>query len=188
MGARQRRVSELLHVGALVPAVLGTGALVRRRRLLPTSEIVASILMLVGMADAMLWHLVAPVYWSAAFIAIALGLVVGRRPGVIVRGGTSAHHVRAHVALTAHVALGLVVMAALLVAAGSGAHAAPADGHCHSCGGGIDGIRLMALALCAGYVLVTAWCSRSAHHTSGGRLHYWMMALSAVAMGAMTLV
>ena len=182
-------MSELLHVGALIPAVLGTGALVRDRRLRRAPEVVASILMLVGMADAMLWHVVAPVYWSAALVVVALGLVVGRRRGVVVRGrSTAARRVGAHIALTTHVALGLVVMAALLVLTGEGAPTAPAsDSHGHAGGGGVDGIRLMTLALCAGYVLITAWCSRSAQHRSGGRLHYWMMALSAVAMGAMTL-
>ncbi|NLP84221.1 hypothetical protein HF576_10185 [Microbacterium sp. CFH 90308] len=182
-------MSELLHAGALLPAVLGTGALVRDRRLRPVPEVVASILMLVGMADAMLWHVVAPVYWSAALVVVALGLVVGRRRGPLARGrSTPARDVGAHVALTAHVALGLVVMAALLVAGATSAPpASTVDGHCHSCGGGVDGIRLMTLALCAGYVLLTEWCSRSARHRSGGRLHYWMMAVSAVTMGAMTL-
>ncbi|WP_194409310.1 hypothetical protein [Microbacterium cremeum] len=181
-------MSDLLHAGALVPAVLGTAVLVREHRLLPTPEVVASVLMLVAMADAMLWHIVAPVYWSAALIAGALGLVVGRRRGEIVRGRSSAAPAaRAHVALTAHVALGLVVMAALLVAAGSAVPAASAvDSHCHPCRGGTEGVRLMALVLSAGYVLVTAWCTRSARHESGGRLHSWMMAVSAVAMAAMT--
>lgn len=183
-------MSELLHVGALLPAVVGTGALVRRDARPPAPEVVASILMLVAMADAMLWHVITPVYWSAALIVAALALVVRRRRGALSRDRSNAGGGAADVALTVHAALGLVVTSGLLMASAvDTSAAASAGGHCHSCAsGGVDAIQAMALVLCAGYVLVTAWCARSTQSGPDGHArswHYWMMAVSAVAMGAM---
>lgn len=175
----------LLHLGALVPAALGTATMccIRGSRLAP--EQAATVLMLVGMLDAMTLQLLSPVWWFALLLLGAMSLAALRRRNYRSR---AAEETTSAVGLAAHVALGLVVTAGLILLmprmtpeialAAESVPLAP-SAHAHSSAEGLPVI--LAVALAVGHVALAAGGIRS-ERAWRHRLHHAAMASSTVAM------
>ncbi|GAB3600326.1 hypothetical protein [Microbacterium tumbae] len=175
-------MSDLLHLCAVVPAALGAGALCGVKHGSGAPERLAAILMLLGMADAMTSTILTPVAWFAVMVPAGIGLAAWRR---CMPSGTAGTGGRGSAAVSTHLALGLIVTAALilLMPTGSAPATAAASGH-HG------GISAMPAVLCAGLVLGSVAFTASALRTDRAwhhRLHHVAMAGSTVAMGAVVL-
>jgi hypothetical protein len=175
-------VGEILHLGALAPAAIGACCIAADRRRARTPELAASVLMLVAMLDVVVWGVLAPVVWAAALVVAAIGLAAlrgraaRRRSGARVpvpaarvpvpaaRAPVSGARVPSSV-MTVHATLGLVVMAALVLAMIPDAStASPAASH-HSAGAPFE-LVAAAFALLFGIVSVVATRAR---HGDGAR-------------------
>lgn len=147
-------MSDILHAWALAPAAIGTCCVAADRRRVRMPEIVASLLMMIAMIDASRTApLLAPVYWAALMIAAGMVLAIMRRArrGVV---GTEARPAASARGMTLHTAIGLITMAALLLAMGR--TDAAASGHAHGMTAGAFTIVLVAGAAAYGAVSVVA--------------------------------
>ncbi|MGW9156861.1 MULTISPECIES: hypothetical protein [unclassified Microbacterium] len=174
-------MSGLLHLGALVPAAIGVGTLVRMRRDAGRAELLAAALMLVGMADAMTLSLLPPVVWFAALVATALALAAGRRarPVATARPGAM---------LSTHLAFGVISTAALILlmpAMTSSAPAVLAPSHAHGASSTMP--QLVSAGLALGTLALTVVALR-AERSWPHRLHHVTMAASTVAMCAIVAI
>ena len=180
-------MGEILHLGALAPAVIGACCIAADRRRARAPELAASVLMLVAMLDVVLWGVVAPVLWAAVLIAAAVALAalrgraarsrVARKPGA---GRTSAALAPSTV-MTVHATLGLVVMAAPVLAMIPDASTpGPVAGH-HGSGASF-GLVAAASALLFGLVSVIA--TRAPH--GGAARASVLERAQLIAMGAST--
>ncbi len=118
-------MAEILHLSALLPAAVSTCCTVGAARSRGAVGVISAVVMLLAMADLSGGGLLSPLVWSALLIASAVGgalaaRLASPRPGTgKVRG------------MGTHAALGLVVMAGLVVlmAAGGPAAVGSAAGH-----------------------------------------------------------
>ena len=136
-------MAEILHAWALAPAVVGTCCLAARRRRVRVPELAASVLMLIAMLDAARSApLLQPVWWASLLTIAAIALAAFRRSratsgrqaarrSVDVSRGSDEHSRAAAVdtrRMSVHTTLGMIAMAALLLA--MSAHPGGA-GHAH---------------------------------------------------------
>lgn len=138
--------------------------------------------MLVAMLDVVLWGVVAPVLWAALLIvaAIALAALRGRAARSRVERGPGAALVPSTV-MTVHATLGLVVMAALVLAMIPDA-STPGPGAGHHGSGASFGLVAAASALLFGLVSVIA--TRAPH--GGAARASVLERAQLIAMGAST--
>ncbi len=175
-------MGEILHLGALAPAAIGACCIAADRRRARAPELAASVLMLVAMLDVVLWGVVAPILWAALLIvaAIALAALRGRASRSRFARGTDAAPVPSTV-MTVHATLGLVVMAALVLAMIPDASTpGPVAGH-HGSGASF-GLVAAASALLFGLVSVIA--TRAPH--GGAARASVLERAQLIAMGAST--
>ncbi|MCI1017512.1 hypothetical protein HWD99_02630 [Microbacterium sp. C5A9] len=175
-------MNDLLHLGALALAAIGAGSLIGIRRGVGAPEIAAAVLMLAGMSDAMTVALLPPVVWFAVMVPTAIALAIRCRVPAALEG----RRAQAGGMLSAHLALGLVSTAALILlmaaipatgVAGAGASSA------HSHGGGSGMPQVLSVALGLGAILLSAIALR-AEPSWLHRVHHTTMAASTVAMAA----
>lgn len=161
--ATTERVGEVLHLWALAPATVGACCVAADRGRARVPEFAAAALMLVAMADVGTGaRLIAPVLWALLLVVGAMGLAAlrgARRPRPAA-GERMPHPSRAMTVMTA---LGLVVMAALMITMGTAAPSSAADaggGHGHgglgAVGGGLGMVVALTTVVAAGYVAVSA--------------------------------
>lgn len=106
-------MTDLFHAWALAPATIGVCCVAADRGRARWPDIAASVLMLIAMLDAVLTHLVAPVYWASAVLAGAMALAAWHRP----RGASNASgRARPPIGMTLHTTTGMVAMAAFQLA------------------------------------------------------------------------
>ncbi|MFT4212993.1 MAG: hypothetical protein QM626_14100 [Microbacterium sp.] len=168
-------MAEILHVWALAPAAIGTCCLAAdgRRARARVPELVASALMLLAMVDAAGPGWVAPVYSAALLLLAAMALAALRGA----RRGRHRRRTRAELAMTVHAAVGLVVMAALMLGMG---HASGVSGaHVH--GPSAATVTVLFLAGGAAYALWSTWEAVRAH-SALGRLQFGAMGATTLAM------
>jgi len=158
------RMGEVLHLWALAPATVGACCVAADRGRARVPEFAAAALMLIAMADIGTGAgLIAPVLWALLLVvgAMALAALRGarRRP---VAAERMPHPSRAMTVMTA---LGLVVMAVLMIAMGvhpSSAALGLGGGHDHSAfgawrgGGELGPVAALTMAVAAAYVAVSA--------------------------------
>jgi len=175
-------MNDLLHLAALALATIGAGSLIGMRHGVGAPEFAAAVLMLAGMGDAMTVALLPPVAWFALMLPAAIVLAIRcRAPAVL--GDRSA---RAGGKMSAHLALGLVSTAALilLMAAIPGTDvtdAAVSSTHPH--GGGAGMPQVLGVTLGLGAILLSTIALRS-ERSWLHRVHHTTMAASTVAMSA----
>lgn len=157
------RMGEVLHLWALAPATVGACCVAADRGRARVPEFAAAALMLIAMADiATGAGLIAPVLWALLLVvgAMALAALRGarRRP---VAAERMPHPSRAMTVVTA---LGLVVMAVLMIAMGvhPSSAAVGLGSHDHSAfgawsgGGGLGPGVALTMAVAAAYVAVSS--------------------------------
>lgn len=187
-----------VHLLALAPAGVGVCCLAADRRRPRGAELATGVLMLVAMADAAGPALMPAVGWAVLLIAASLALVAthGRARGrrAVARAGEPGER-----AMVVHAAVGMIVMAALMLAmsvgspAGAGAAAAGVAGggsslgpsagpHAH--GGSSVAVLVVLGAVYAVASLVLAVRTRGAL----GRVQYAAMAASVGLMSAAMVV
>jgi hypothetical protein len=164
-------VTEILHAWALAPAAIGTCCLAADRARVRAPEFVASVVTLVAMVDAALGRVIAPVLWSALLLLGAMALAA-------VRNGRGAEMtpMRSAQTMTVHTAIGMVVMAALLVVMGPSGAGASAHNHGTSAGVLTAAMLGSVAVYAAGSVVAAARTGR------------WLDRAQYGAMGASTLV
>ncbi|MFJ2368915.1 hypothetical protein [Microbacterium sp. NPDC087665] len=173
----------ILHLGALLPAAIGVGALVGMRRDAGLPEILAAALMLAGMTDAMTVSLLPPVVWFAVLLAAGLILAGARRrmPIPTARPGSM---------LSTHLALGVVTTATLILlmpTMSSSAIAVMSPSHAHGAGGGSAMTEVLTAGLALGSVVLAVVALR-AERSWLHRIHHSTMCLSTVAMCAIVMI
>jgi len=175
-------MTDILHLAALALAAIGAGSLIGMRRGVGTPEIAAAVLMLVGMGDSMTVALLPPVVWFAVMLPAAIALAIRCRVPAALGDRSPA----AGGMLSAHLALGLVTTAALIllmatIPATDAAGAVLASAHAH--GGGAGMPQALGIALGLGTTLLSVIALRS-ERSWRHRLHHTTMAASTVAMSA----
>lgn len=175
-------MNDLLHLGALALAAIGAGSLIGMRRGVGAPEIAAAVLMLAGMGDAMTVALLPPVVWFAVMLPAAIALAIRCR----VPAALGDRNAQAGGMLSAHLALGLVSTAALILLMA----AIPGDdltgvavSSVHSHGGGAGMPQVLSVALGLGAILLSMIALRS-ERSWLHRVHHSTMAASTVAMSA----
>lgn len=178
-------MGEVLHFGALAPAAIGACCIAADRRRARGPELAASVLMLVAMLDVVVGGVVAPVVWAAVLIVAAIALAALR--GRVARGRASRGRDVVLVpspVMTVHTTLGLVVMAALVLAMIPDASSFAPSGH-HDSGASFT-LVAAASALCFGLVTVIAARGHragSARPSALDRGQLLAMGVSTAAMG-----
>lgn len=177
-------MTDILHLAALALAAIGAGSLIGMRRGVGTPEIAAAVLMLVGMGDSMTVALLPPVVWFAVMLPAAIALAIRCRVPAALGDRSPA----AGGMLSAHLALGLVTTAALIllmatIPATDAAGAVMASAHAHAHGGGAGMPQALGIALGLGTTLLSVIALRS-ERSWRHRLHHTTMAASTVAMSA----
>lgn len=175
-------MNDLLYLGALALAAIGAGSLIGMRRGVGAPEIAAAVLMLAGMSDAMTVALLPPVVWFAVMLPAAIALAIRCR----VPSALGDRSVQAGGMLSAHLALGLVSTAALILLmattpATDVADVAVTSVHAHGSGAGMP--QLLSAALAVGAILLSTIALRS-ERSWLHRVHHTTMAASTVAMSA----
>jgi hypothetical protein len=127
-------MAEILHLTALLPALVSACCTVGAARTRGAVGVISAIVMLVAMLDLAGGGVLPPVAWSALLVASAMSGAVTARIAGASGGGP----------MGAHGALGLVVMAALVVlmgvTPGGGAHGLVSGGHAeHGAAGPLAG-------------------------------------------------
>ncbi|WP_314138420.1 hypothetical protein [uncultured Plantibacter sp.] len=185
-------MSEVLHLGALVPAAVGACCTVGGRR--GPLDLVAAIVMLAAMLDlatgAGMLH---PLLWAVVLIVLAVASAVRLRsvaglPAPVENAVALAvtHH---RAAMTVHTSGGLVIMAALVCTmAGHATGSTYAGSGMHPTGHQIGMGALPAVLLAAGMAVFTALSMRLAVETARRRervvvIEVVSMTVSVVAMG-----
>lgn len=169
---------EILHVATLVLAAVGAGALVGARPRRGGPEVVAVVLMLVSMTDAMTVSLLPGVAWFAILLLSALALAAR------IRLPASAGARPAETSLlAAHTALGLVATAALILVmpAMPVERVAMTAAHAH---GAIATMPLVLSTTAGAGTIALAAVALRARDCWQHRLHHSAMAASTVAMCA----
>jgi hypothetical protein len=136
--------------------------------------------MMVAMLDSALGSLVAPVFWAALLLAGAMALAVLRRRRPCTAGESVPPRLgRPGTAMTVHTGIGMVAMAALLLAMGRVDAATTAHVH------GVTGAGL-AVALIGGTIAYAAGSLFAAVRAQGvlHRMQYAAMGVSTLVMGA----
>ena len=164
-------MGEMLHAGALLPAMVGACCTVGARRSGRVAAVVSAGLMLLAMLDANLRLVgLSPIVWALLLVLAAVGGAAAHRMGGRGRRGASRPSRRLAVsheaAMAVHGRVGLIVMAGLLLVmapAGSGPEGAGGLGaggsmHHGSAGAGgasglLDAVAIGAL-VCVGYSVV----------------------------------
>lgn len=197
-------MAEALHLCALAFSATGTCCLVVDRRKARALEVIASVLMLLAMLDVVRGRpLLAPVAWAALLISAAMILAAVR--GTQVRAaarasagaqgwGAAGHAVPLaalpRAAMTSHSALGMVVMAVLVLT--MSAHDGSSDAipvprmsgmHGHS---GVSVVVVLFLFVVGYAVLSLIVAIRG--HTRRDRIQYAVMGCSTAAMALSVLV
>jgi len=142
-------MTELLHAAAIVPATVGACCTIGARRSRRALAAASAALMALAMVDmAFGFALIPALAWSAILLALALGSAIALR-------FTGARRDSHAPSMALHGAIGLMVMAALIVpmSAGGGITAAQSGGHSH----GGDLLMPLVLAAVTGYSAYTAW-------------------------------
>lgn len=175
-------MGEILHLGALAPAAIGACCIAADRRRARAPELAASVLMLVAMLDVVLGGVMAPIVWAALLIVAAMGLAALRGRAVRSRAGRAPRAaVVPSTVMTVHATVGLVVMAALVLAMIPDASAALSiTGHHGS--GAPFGLVAAASALLFGLVSVIATRAPHGGAARASVLERWQL----VGMGAST--
>src|SRR3712207_5131077 len=101
-------MAEILHLTALLPATVSACCTVGAARTRGAAGVISAIVMLAAMVDLTGGGLLQPLAWSALLVASAMGGAVAARPPRAPGGD----------AMGAHAAVGLVVMAGLVVLMG----------------------------------------------------------------------
>lgn len=176
-------MTEVLHAVTLILAAVGAGALIgaRPRRSIP--ELLSVVLMLVAMTDAMTMSLLPGVAWFGVLLLAALALAARIRipAGSAERSATTT-------LLSAHIALGLVATAALILLMPS----MPAEqltataSHIHGAGAIAAMPLLLSATVGAGTIALAAVALR-ARESWPHQLHHSAMAASTVAMCAIVI-
>lgn len=169
-------MSALLHLGALVPAAIGVGALAGMRRDAGRPELGAAVLMLVAMTDAMTVAVLPPVVWFAALVAVGLVLAASRRARPVAAAPDAM--------LSTHLALGMISTAALILLMPGMSSAAPslaASAHEHGAGAAMP--TLLGVGLALGTVALAVVALRR-ERSWLSRIHHATMTASTVAMCA----
>lgn len=186
-------MGELLHAGALVPATVGACCTLGARRSGRAASMLSALLMLAAMLDVASGARVLPVIgWAGLLIVAALAMSVAARSHRAASGSPERVGVRAvHDTSTAgmHGRLGLVVMAALLLAmqvpsAALGSHAVSLGHH----GGGSAAVTSIALAASVGFALFSALIVWRAARTATPAPGRWIAVAETVCMGTSMLM
>ena len=159
------RMGEVLHLWALAPATVGACCVAADRGRARVPEFAAAALMLLAMADIGTGaRVIAPVFWALLLLVGAMALAALR--GARRRPVTAERLPHPSGAMTVMTALGLVVMAALMIAMGAHAPSSVGDalgGHGHGGfgawsggGGGLGPVAALAMAVAAAYVAASA--------------------------------
>lgn len=175
-------MSALLHATALVAALVGTAALALRPRWAHAGAIGGSVAMSAAMLDGVVRGAVTAIWWTAAQLALALVLAVIVRCGAAAAPGRVGAGSRgAACPLSVHVALGLIVMAAVtsVMAVPAGGASDP-GAHLHMSAGALSAA---AGALVLGYAAMTVRHLKAMAHPLH-RVHAVAMVVSAAAMSA----
>ena len=156
-------MTTLLHASAIAPAALGACCLAAGRDRTRWPDGIASALMLIAMLDSAFTRLLASVYWVALLLASAMALAAWQR-GQRTAHGRAASACRS--AMTAHMGLGLIAMAALQVGMTHGpvtstAVIVTAHGHVAPVGESVFAVMLVAGALA--YGAMSAFLGTRAH-------------------------
>jgi hypothetical protein len=167
-------VIDLLHAGALAPALVSVCCVAADRRRARAREVGASVLMLTAMVDASLTQFVAPILWAGLLIVAGMGMAAThrRRPVTAAPRGV-------HPATIVHTELGMVLMAVLLVTMSS-THASTAHSH-H--GLSAAGLNMVVAGAGLGYA---AWSAHAARRAAGrlASAQFAAMGLSVLVMAA----
>jgi hypothetical protein len=179
---------ELVHAWSAIPAAIGTCCLVADRARVRIPELATSVIMALAMVDTVTFRLVEPLYWAAILIVGALAFAALRPArGSRHKSGLDSRQDRTGGGL--HTPLGMILMAALLIAMSySGDDAGTvgdATAHHHTAGHGqLSAVLVPAAALYLGSSLVIAR-SRSGWLA---RVEMTAMGTSAALMGAALLI
>jgi hypothetical protein len=141
-------MAEILHLGALLPAAVSACCTVGAARSRGALGVISAIVMLAAMLDLTGGGLLSPLLWSALLVASAVGGALAARVSpVALRDG-----------MRTHGALGLVVMAGLVVlmAAAGPAGTVPS-------GADPAGVHAPHAALAAGPLAGTVWAGTAAY-------------------------
>lgn len=189
-------MTDVLHVGALLPAAVGACCTVGGRR--GALELGSALVMLAAMLDlASGAGIVHPLVWAVVLVLLAITSAVrlraGRRAATAPpsRGRPTDRHSSA---MVVHTSGGLLIMAALVCAmaghAASGIYAASSMEAASHHGGGMSPSTLFIAAAIAGYLALSARLAVRAA-TRGRRLvalELGSMAVSVVTMGLAAIV
>ncbi|WP_396667342.1 hypothetical protein [Microbacterium sp. R86528] len=174
-------MGEIFHVGALVPAAIGTCCIAADRRWVRAPELLASLIMLTAMLDVMFWSVIAPVFWSAVLIAFALLMVAVRGLACGARNGPRSARM-----MGAHSALGMVVMAVIVMAMAPAGSPVELSAGVHQHASTAVSYLTFCVAIAVGY---GGWSLATAMHRHGrfsrlARLEISAMGVSTAIMGA----
>lgn len=146
-------VIDVLHAGALAPAIASACCVAADRRRTRAREVSASALMLLAMVDASLTGFVAPVFWAALLLAAGMAMAASHRRRPVTAGPG-----RTHPVMGIHTALGMVLMAMLLVTMSS-THTASTHAHHGVSAAGLNALVAAAALVYAGW---SAYAARRA--------------------------
>ncbi|WP_108249835.1 hypothetical protein [Planctomonas deserti] len=141
-------MAEILHLGALLPAAVSASCTVGAARSRGALGVISAIVMLAAMLDLTGGGVLSPLLWSALLVASAVGGALAARVSpVALRDG-----------MRTHGALGLVVMAGLVVLmAGAGSAGTVPSGADPA------GVHAPHAALAAGPLAGTVWAGTAAY-------------------------
>lgn len=189
-------MTDVLHVGALLPAAVGACCTVGGRR--GALELGSALVMLAAMLDLAsgAW-IVHPLVWAVVLVLLAITSAARLRAGRLTAGAPASRGPatdRHATAMVVHTSGGLLIMAALVCAmaghATSGMHAVIGMGTASHHGGGMSPGALLIAAAIAGYLALSASLAVTA--ASRGRrlvaLELGSMAASVVTMGLAAVV
>ncbi len=175
-------MGEILHAGALVATALSTCCVAASRR--PrVRDLALAVVMLAAMVDIVVGtHLLAPIWWAAALLAVSLGVVAGPR---LPAGDGSLRSARAMDAL------GGVLMAALLVlmsapageTAARGAPSASAAFTAHATHGGATPVALLVVTAALAFGLVAVGMGAAMRMPARGRWRHRLRRTAPISMG-----
>ncbi|WP_159499578.1 hypothetical protein [Microbacterium sp. 18062] len=171
-------MNDVLHLWALAPAAASACCVAADRRRVRAPELASAVGMLLAMLDSATGTVVPPAYWAGMLIAAAVVLAAHRSPRRRRRMRPAVSAV-----MTVHTTLGLVLMAAIMLAMAP-AQPVATTAHVHGAS------TVVAGALVAGAAGFAAWsaieCARS--HAPLERAQLGTMGLATLVMGVAVLV
>jgi len=179
-------MTELLHATALVPATVGACCTIGARRTSRTLAMVSAVLMAVAMADMAFGFVVMPALaWTAMLLTAALGTATALR--FVPRERRDPHGP----VMALHGAIGLMLMAALLLPSGPPAVVASAAGPGeHILHGGVPtGIGVVAVIAYSAYTVWVVVRITTRRHAGSGMnpVARTLTVVEALCMGLSTL-